>query len=206
MKKELLQDWTKIFIDTGALLELYKSKGSNPDNRAQFVGRLFDYLSQSQSSKGDRTFYLSPITLSEILTIETGEDKIRKAVDALHNSNLEFVPFDEEIASQLNADLWEYLGRDKLNEIARQQGTQESKLAIAREIINKDLMIIGSSKFKECDIILTGDKNFYSLAFSTGVYCAYCDERYFDISGKYITRYNHPLSEKELGSIRHVLK
>lgn len=205
MKKELLQDWTKIFVDTSALLELYKSRGANPDARATFIGTLFNYLSKNPSLNGERTFYLSAITLSEILTIESNEDKVKKAVKALENKNTEFCAFDEDVASVLSSELWQYLGRDQMNAIARQQGYQEHELLTAREIINKDLMIIATCMYKGCDVVLTGDKNFYSLATDLDVFCAYCDEKYFAVSGKYITSYESRLSEQGIGQKYHVL-
>jgi hypothetical protein len=84
-------DWQNIFLDTSVILSLFRSLRDNGDDACNFVNKLLGDLSTKQSSsKKERTFFISSITISEILEKSETEQKAAKIVKALNSENVTF--------------------------------------------------------------------------------------------------------------------
>ena len=160
-----IRDWKKILIDTSIICALFRSQANVADETTVFIRKLIDYLSTSKSGdNADRIFCISTITLSELLTKEHDQEKIRRILKVLNSSNVQFVSFDTNIALKFNIILADKLHRTVLNERAASLGWKTGDFMDAREWIIKDYMIAMTATEKNIDVILTADKNtFYPL-------------------------------------------
>lgn len=160
-----ISDWKKILIDTSIICALFRAEHETSDETNLFISRLINYLSNSKAGdSSDRLFYISTITLSELLTKENDEEKIKRIINVLDSSNVEFRGFDTPTALAFNLKLADKLHTPVLNKRAGELGWKTGDYMDAREWIIKDYMIAMTAVVKNADVILTADKNtFYPL-------------------------------------------
>ena len=189
-------DWEKVLLDTSAIVCLLRSLIDDKVPTCNFIKKLLEDLSTKKSSgKKNRTFYISAISIAEILSKTTSETKAEKIVKAIQSDNVIFYSFDTEIAEFIVKNYHAHLGREKLNDFARQLSWPEHDLSIARQWIEKDLMLIATAHFLGCDTIITIDKNtMLPLAEKVDYYCCIAEEANFQLStnGNSIFNYNKP--------------
>jgi len=189
-----IKDWGHIFLDSSVIINLILSlKDGATDPVALFTNKLITYLNDSNTgSEQRRQFYVSSITISEILSkVDTGE-RPKAIINAINSENVTFVAFDNQIAELINDSYHSILGTTLLNSFARELSWPSHDLVLAREWITKDTMILASSQYLECDVALTLDKKtMYKVAKKLAVPCALTFPDYFDASEKFIIGYHH---------------
>jgi predicted nucleic acid-binding protein len=160
-----VRDWKNILLDTSVILALFRGQNHSQDESIIFVNKLVSYLCNSKTgSSEDRTFYISTITLSELITKETGQEKIRRVLKALDSENVEFLSFDIQTALEFNIRLTNFLDGKNMHKIATEMGFKTQDFGMARQWISKDYMIAMTGMVKGVDVILTFDKNtFYPV-------------------------------------------
>lgn len=187
-----IKDWENIFLDTSIIINLFLSlKDGVTDDMAMFVNRLIKYLNENNgASNNPRTFYISSITISEIWN-KSEYGKSEEIIKALNSHNVTFAAFDNYIAEHIDKNYHSILNKAKLNDFARELSWPEHDLVMAREWILKDTMIVASSDYYDCDVLLTTDvKTMYPVAEKMNVPCAVAYEENFEIEGKYFMKYN----------------
>lgn len=186
-----IQYWQNIFLDTGIIINLLLHKKSPNSPEAAFVYSLISYLAKNKTTDGKtRNFYISSITLCEILSAENNSEKIHKILSIIDSENVEFVSFDDVVALQLNSVIHPYLSKEYLHRFAREVGFLENELMMAREWIIKDQMIIMSGANRGVDVILTMDKKaFHSFCVQIQAPCALCYKELFDYNDTYFFLY-----------------
>lgn len=194
-------DWGKVFLDTTTVICLLRARLDNKVPRCNFVAKLIDDLTTKKSSSNkDRVFYISAITISELLNNATKSSNIESIVKALGSDNVVFRSYDDKIADFMVKNYHSHLGKDNLTDIAREFSWPENKLGIARQWLEKDLMIIASAAYEQCDTIITLDKNtMLPLAEKADYYCCVAEEGNFQLSqnGDTIFNYNKPTLQKK---------
>ncbi|RYE12534.1 MAG: hypothetical protein EOP34_10655, partial [Rickettsiales bacterium] len=111
-----IKDWKRILIDTTILCALFRAQYPILDETTLFVKKLIDYLGSSKSGdNSERIFYISTITLSELLTKEQDQEKIKKIFKVLKSNNVRFLGFDTDIAIKFNTLLSDKLHTTVLN-------------------------------------------------------------------------------------------
>lgn len=196
-------DWQNVFLDTSIILSLFRSLRDDKDEVCNFVNKLLTDLSNKQnSSKKDRVFFISSITISELLEKSENEKKAAKIVKALNSNNVVFHPFDNDVAEFIVKNYHSLLGKEKQTLFAREISWPEHHLHIAREWINKDLMLIATAHFTQCDTILSIDKKtMHPIAEKVDYFCSLCYPENFQLSpnGKNIFNYDRPKTSKKEG-------
>jgi len=193
IEKPMLE-WKRIMLDTSVICSLFLSENKKcADKDVLFIRKLVDYLSESKSGdKKERTFLVSAISITEILSKENDQEKIKKILRTLNSSNVEFVDFDLQTSLLFNYHLYPHLSVPKLNDYAKEFGFKTNEFMMAREWISRDFMIMMSGSRHESDVILTGDKKtFYRLAEKADIFCALAYPNYFEQGKTYITSYKH---------------
>jgi len=192
-ESKYIKDWEKILVDTSALCALFRSQNSEViDEQTQFVDKLFSFLSKNKTGESkDRIFYVSTITLSELLTRENDSEKIRRILKVLDSKNVEFIDFDLQVALQFNSVLYPHLSKAELHKVAANIGFKTGDFMMAREWITRDYMIIMSGVQKNVDVVLTADKNtFYPTCKNIGnAYCVLLYPQLFETSEKFVLNY-----------------
>ncbi|MEJ7678897.1 MAG: hypothetical protein WKG06_13785 [Segetibacter sp.] len=142
--------------------------------RIIFTKKLIEYLSNNVTEDNlKRTFYISPITISEIISLTTNRKLNEFIYEPFHSSNIEIISFNEKVGMHLNSLCKEYLKKEKLNELAKQLEFNVDNLVMAREWITRDFMIIATSSYKNCDVVLTADKKtFEPICKILNIFCA----------------------------------
>ncbi len=160
-----IKDWKTILIDTSIICALFRAQYEIEDAVTVFINKLIKYLSNSKSSdNSERIFYISTITLSELLTKEQDEKKVARILSVLDSTNVQFRSFDTPTAIAFNLALADKLHKSVLNAKAAELGWKTGDYMSAREWIIKDYMIAMTGAVKKVDVILTADKNtFYPL-------------------------------------------
>lgn len=180
-------------MDTTLLCALIRSENAaSMDAQTEFVLKLMTYLTKNRTSDGrERIFYVSAITISELLTREQNSDKIKRLLRLINSKNVEFIDFDLDTALQLNAQLYPYLSKESLHKMAEQVGFKTGDYMLAREWITRDYMIIMSAVSRNADIILTADKNtFYPICEKIGrVDCVLVFPELFEASEQHVLKY-----------------
>ncbi|WP_294288479.1 hypothetical protein [uncultured Chryseobacterium sp.] len=193
-----ISEWENILVDTSILCALFKAAEQNSvDEQFLFVKKLIDYLSKTKTGNlKDRRFFITSITVSELLSKENEQEKIEKIVRILDSHNVEFLDFDLGSAFLLNHDFHEILNRRKLNNFAAEMGFKSGDFMMAREWISKDMMIIQNGKYANVDVILTCDKNtFYPISKKSSVFTALAYEEYFKHEYGVMLAYLHDLAK-----------
>ncbi len=190
-----IKDWKKILLDTTMLCALFRSEDSeNTDSQTQFVLKLVNYLSKNKTSENnERIFYVSAITLSELLTKEHNSEKIKRILRLLNSKNVEFIDFDLDTSLQFNAQLYPHLSKKSLHQIATQVGFKTNDYMMAREWITRDYMIVMCGVSRNVDLVLTADKNtFYPICQNINqLDCVLAYPELFEQSEQYILKYHY---------------
>lgn len=189
--KRLLTDWENVLLDTSIIINLFLAKKGSTDPICNYVHKLITNLTNTKLSGGkERQFYITSITLSELLSDETERDLILEILKVVNSKNVEIISFDDKIAIDITKDLYHYLSGNELNRFAQEIGWKTHELMMAREWINRDYMIIMSGKNREIDLALTTDyKTFYKICKNVDVPCAICEPEFFHIAGDNIYEY-----------------
>ena len=185
MSSKSLGDCASVLLDTGVVIEAIQPKTST--DRQKLVHDILKHLSKTKTKNGlVRRFYISDISLSEIANISTVNNVITKLHPILRVSNLSVVPFDTEIAVWLSNNFADLLNQKVLNRIARESGYPSEKLQMAREWINRDMMIVATGKHYNVDLALTTEKyisagktTFWGLSAKAGLFCAPTYKEFF---------------------------
>lgn len=178
-----LKNWRNILLDTSVIIKLFHALGNTKDDEANFVLDLMRYLATNKaelSESSQRLFHISAITISEIWAKSTNQTHTERIINALQPQNVVFVSYDEDIAQHINDKYHSILSNQKLNKFAKEISFGND-LKMAREWILKDVMIIGTSDYMECDVLLTNDKNtLIPMADKLDVFSALCHPDYFE--------------------------
>ncbi|HEY4061168.1 MAG TPA: hypothetical protein VGM30_04670 [Puia sp.] len=188
-----IKDWRKILLDTSILCALFRSEFGKMDSQTEFVLRLINYLSKNKTAEGiDRTFYVSAITISELLTREHDSEKIKRIIRLVNSRNVEFIDFDLDCALVFNARLYPHLDKVALHKMAEQVGFKSNDFMMAREWISRDYMIVMSGVSKNVDVIITADKKtFYPICQNINqLDCILAYPELFEETEQYILRYH----------------
>lgn len=188
-----IKDWHKILLDTTLLCALFRSENAPTiDAQTAFVLKLVGYLTKNKTSDGrERIFYVSTITICELLTREQNSDKIKRILKLLNSKNVEFIDFDLDTALQFNAQLYPYLSKTSLHPMAEQIGFKSGDYMMAREWITRDYMIIMSGVSRNVDVLFTADKHtFFPICQKIArVDCVLVYPELFEETEHYILKY-----------------
>lgn len=193
MRKVPYLEWENIFLDTSIVFSyIQATRDNNTDSDCDFVKRVIDDLSSNPTTSGKkRKFYLSAISIAEMYDKSTDRKKTELIVSKMNISTMTYVAFDTDIAEHMTSTYHAVLGRIKQNNLAKKIGYPEYDMAIVREWITKDLMIIASADYLQCDVILTIDeKTLLPLCNEINYFCSVCDKPRFNCNDKYIFEYN----------------
>ena len=191
------KDWENIFLDTSIIIPLIlSSRPGVTDKNVLFIRRLVDYLNNNKTSSGvERKFFVSSITISELLD-KQNDERTKQIVKAIDSENTNIIPFDNDVADFMTKNYHSILGSKELNKFALALSFPTHDLVMAREWIIRDIMIIGTSHYLQCDALLTSDgATMFKSAQKLGVPSALVFEKYFDFSDTFIMAY---LSDKAL--------
>lgn len=190
--KQSIQDWQHIFLDSSIIINLLLYKKNPDEASAAFVYKLISYLSANKTKDNkNRIFYISAITISEILIKENDREKIEKILTAIDSQDVEFISFDEAIALQMTSQMHSYLANTELHRFAEEIGWKSHELMLAREWITRDYMIVMSGINRKVDVLLTMDKNtFYPICEKADGFCVLCYDNLFNFNDTYFFEYN----------------
>lgn len=184
--KRLIHNWGKILLDTTVVIRAINyAKNQHIDNKLCFD--LFRFLTDnkynsSHNNISDRTFFVSAITIAEILEYaNTGVRKSQKIVQALNAKNLVVCDFDEDCADVLDKDFCELLKKDNASELLQRWGGIGGKNE--REGLTNDLMIISTGISVGADVFICQDKVMYKIGREIGLNMVYMDEVFFSTNG-----------------------
>ncbi len=188
-------DWKTIMLDSSVIIALFMSQAEEvKDEDIRFTKDLIDFLNSHNSGDGKpRKFLIPTIVLSEVITIEDDQEKIKRILRVLNSNNVEFVDFDFATSMLFNHHLKPYIiKRKNLNKLALEIGFKSGDYGMAREWIHRDFMIAMSGKAHEVDVILTADcKTFYPLSNKIDAFCALTYKRFFNKPFSSIIEYYH---------------
>lgn len=189
MIKKRMGDCEKVFLDTSIIIDLLNAKESN--EKTFFVKNLINSLCENKTnSKKERVFFISTITIGELVKFaDKGKnDVIIDLMKLLNSSNLEVVPYTDDIALNQNILFKDYLTKTNLNKLIEQLKLFPHNYVLAREYITRDFMIITTAHHKNVDVILTSDKNsFLPIAEILNIYCKVAESSNFITSGNGLT-------------------
>ena len=194
MTRRPYQEWENVLLDTSIIFR-YAHSLKNPGHNAEadFVKRVLDDLMTNQNKyKKSRKFYLSAITISEMLGRSTDTSKTEKIIAMLNVQDLTIASFDSDIAEFMVENYHAYLGTAKQNILGREWGLPNNDMIMVREWMTKDLMIVGTADYYKCDVVMTCDKNTMApLADAVGYFCAVIKEENFNTgeSGRFLYEY-----------------
>ncbi|HMO63470.1 MAG TPA: hypothetical protein PKC39_15180 [Ferruginibacter sp.] len=193
MRKVPYLQWENIFLDTTIVFSyIQATRSNNTDPRCDFVKRVIDDLSSNKSTTGKkRNFYISAVSISEMYDKSTDQKKTERIVSSMKIGTMTYVSFDTDIAEFMTSNYHPVLGTTKQTAIAKQFGFKDHEIVMAREWITKDLMIIASSDYLQCDAVLTLDeRTFAPLCKEVNCFCCVTLEQKFNLSPQYIFEYN----------------
>jgi len=198
----LTTHWEKILIDTTVIVKVinYKKHGKSIH---EFANHLMEYLANSDAQitpkkTAKRKFYVSAITIAELIdaTQPVSTNKTKLIVQALNANNLEIVDFDEEVADVYDLSFVSKLGINFPRGLLSKWGGTNSKPN--REMLTKDLMILGCGLYKEVDAVLCFDKGMYKIGREFGINTVYIDPKYFNYNDKYVFEFYASSCDKDL--------
>ena len=129
--KPNVADWENIFLDTSVVINLLLSQKTGvTDPETHFIYKLVSFLANNKRKDGkkDRTFFISSITLSEILSDEKEGERIQQILKVVGSSDVEFISFDETIALDISRSIAEHLTNKNLNRFAQEIGWKTHEL------------------------------------------------------------------------------
>jgi hypothetical protein len=188
-------DWKTILIDTGVIMALLAGqRGNTKDEGLLFVNKLVNFLCRNKTGKNEeRTIYISTISLGEVITKESGPEKIKLVLKALDSNNVEFLSFDTITALEFNIKLQPYLEKEALHAKAKELGFATQDYGMARQWISKDYMIAMTAFVKNVDVILTLDKKtFYPICKDfNGTGCVLAYHELFEHTETFVLKYDY---------------
>jgi len=187
-------DWKTILIDTNIILSLFRAQNGSVDPEILFVNKLINYLCKSKTGKGEnRTFYISTVSLGEIITKENDSDKIKRILKVLDSENIEFLSYDTSTALEFNIRLQPYINKDSLHVKAQELGFKAQDYGLARQWIYADYMIAMTGFVKKSDVLITLDKNtFYPICNDfKGTDCILAYSELFEHTEQFILKYHY---------------
>ncbi len=188
---KLLSECVKIFLDTSVIVNLFKTEvnaDSSVLSSKKIIKFLLDNPAKIPNGKNKlvdtpRTFYYSAVSLSEIILIDSDEEKTRKMAQALAGVDIELVSFSKDVALRHNQLFKNYVNKPFLNDYARTHKLFVNDLKFGREWISRDFMIMATADFVGADVLLTADKaDFKPLADKIGVFCQLTDLSEYNVS------------------------
>ena len=193
MNKVKYAEWENIFLDTSIIIRYLHGMRDGNNREAAFVKRLIDDLNATKTSKGKkRNFFISSITIGELYDKSGDTKRAENIVRALNTKGLTFISFDNDIAEFMTGKYHAILGTSVLKDIARQLSFPEHDLLHARQWIEKDVMIIASAEYSNCDIILTMDKKtMLPIANKADYFCGVAEIDNFNCNESYIFEYDY---------------
>lgn len=205
MRVTEFMQWRRVFLDTTLLINLFNSQRPNCKNSVSlFVNKLIKSLAERKSTSSHPdvavSFFVSSISICEILEKDDQNGRVRRIINSIQSSNTEFVAFDNDVASFMVDTYHPYLGKKALNNQGTKLDWSSHQLLNAREWIYKDLMIVASAGYSQSDLILTNDiKTLYPMAKEVGFPCALAFPECFEESegGKFIFRYDPEEAERQ---------
>lgn len=195
-----LVEWKVILLDTSIIIALIQHKhGNSTDERIKFIRHLISLLAKNNSGDGkSRVFAISSISICEILTRLTGEEKLNEINHLIGGSEITYYNFDIETALSFSDQLRPELSIKKLNKKASKKGEKIGDIAIAREWIVRDMMILMNGKINKVDVALTVDKKtFYPLANDLNIFCALAYKEYWKYGPMFLISYDHDKALRE---------
>ena len=193
MRKVPYLQWENILLDTSILFSyIQATRDNNTDEGCNFVKRVIDDLSNNKSQgKRLRNFYVSAISIAEMYDKSTDRKKTEKLIEKMNIKTMTYVAFDTDIAEHMTSNYHSILGTTKQNKFAKSLGFKDHEMVMAREWITKDLMIIATADYLQCDAVLTIDeKTFIPLCEEVEFYGCAAIETKFNLSKEYIFEYN----------------
>ncbi|MES2411650.1 MAG: hypothetical protein V4535_09440 [Bacteroidota bacterium] len=197
--KDLIPNWSRILIDTSVIIRTINyAKNQAEANKFVYetIRHLADTKCQSEKGLNDRKFYVSAISIAEILM--KLDDKVKKSqmiIKAFNANNITIVDFDEDVANIFNSDFCDAMGVKAQNDILTRWGEEPSKKN--RDALTNDIMILASGLSVDIDIVLCIDKEMYKIARECGINAVYVDEKYFNVSGSNYFEYYSTSSDKD---------
>ncbi|MFG6685220.1 PIN domain-containing protein [Mariniflexile sp. HNIBRBA6329] len=194
--------WKKILVDTTVIVKVisYKKYGKEIN---EFANKLMEYLADTEAQITDkktekRQIYVSSISIAEIIDSSqpNGVNKTKLIVQALNADNIEIVDFDEDVADLYNIEFIDKLGVNYQKDSLSKWGELNSK--VNREILTKDLMILGCALYKKVDVVLCFDKGMYRIGRECGINMVYIEPKYFNHNDSYIFEFYTGVCDKEL--------
>ena len=185
--------WENILLDTSILFSyIQASRENNTDEDCKFVKRVIDDLNNNKSTnKKVRNFYVSAISIAEMYDRSTERKKTEKLIEKMNIKTMTYVAFDTDIAEHMTGTYHSVLGTTKQNALAKKIGFPEYDMAIVREWITKDLMIIATGDYLKCDVAMTIDeRTFLPLCKEVDFYGCNCKKEKFNVNDTYIFEYN----------------
>jgi hypothetical protein len=89
----------------------------------------------------------------------TDQKKTERIISKMKVGMMIYVSFDIDIAEHMTSTYHSILGTEKQNKLAKKLSFPQYDMAIVREWITKDLMIIASAVYLKCDVVLTIDES-----------------------------------------------
>jgi len=189
MIKKRMGDCEKVFLDTSIIIDLLNAKESN--EKTFFVKNLINsFCEYKTTNKKERVFFISTITIGELVKFaDKGKNEV--VIDImrlLNSSNLEVVPYTDDIALNQNILFKDYRTKSDLKKLIEQLKLFPHNYVLAREYITRDFMIITTAHHKNVDVILTSDKNsFLPITELLNIYCKVAESPNFITSGNGLT-------------------
>lgn len=193
--------WKSILIDTSVIIKVINYKKHKKEVN-EFAYKLIDYLSSTNAQVNDKTtkkrqLFVSAISIAEIIdSTSSAADKTRKIVQALNASNLEIIDFDEDVADIYNIKFIDKLKVQYQKDILKKWGVDYNK--VNKEILTKDLMILGCGIYKNVDAVLCFDKGMYRVGRECGINMVYVDPKFFDYNEIYIFEFFQKKCDKDM--------
>ena len=182
--------WKRILIDTSVIIRVINHR-KNKKEENKFANQIVEYLSNTEAQVTDkkttqRSLFVSAISIAEIIDSAQAENgnKTKMIVEALNAKNLEIIDFDEDVAEIYNLQFIEKLGVDYQKNALSRWGVDYTK--VNREILTKDLMILGCGLYREVDAVLCMDKGMYKIGRECGINMVYTDPKYFNYNETYV--------------------
>lgn len=196
-----ISNWSKIFLDTSILLNLFiAQRKEGTGHESLFIKKLINYLSKSKDGSGkEREFYISTVTITEILCREHDSEKVKKIMRSVDANNVTFTSFNLKTSLRFNHVLWSHLQEATLNKYAEEFGFLSGEYMMAREWITRDFMILINGVENNCDVILTTDKRtFYPLGEKVNAPVVLTLNELFESSDEFILSYHEERISAEL--------
>jgi hypothetical protein len=181
-----LEDCRRIFLDSTVISDLLNSPNkdkydSNVRDRIYTVTCLIESLSANRSTKGERIFLISTISISEVFATSVGDyGKIYDSIQMLIGSNnVELISYSRKIAMVHNDVFKVKISDREIKNMQSATGYKNSPYVNIRERIRKDYLIVATAYSINPDVIFTADGEFANLCNHLGLHCVVTDKNNF---------------------------